>query len=275
MVYNIEFVKISRNHKFAGVGFAGNIFIILNALAHIKSEDQLFVDMETNECVCYEKNQNMYPTKNCWEYYFNQITLDNKQTVMKINNLLPAILKYDHSNSFKELENFQDIKTKFWNNFSLKDEINNVINDFFIENLLNKVTLGVQIRLTDMKANRGVKSISFYIERIKQILSEKPDINQIFISTDDIESIKTIESSIELPIIFHKEMFRADRNNPHLNPYDRYENNRELHKYKLALECLQEIFTLTKCDYFLMAEVSAISMVTCILSEKIKKVYSL
>ena len=34
MNYNLKFVKISNEHQFAGVGFAGNIFITLNALSY-------------------------------------------------------------------------------------------------------------------------------------------------------------------------------------------------------------------------------------------------
>ena len=72
MKYNLEFVKIGEDFKFAGVGFAGNIFITLNALTYLSEEDSMFVDMETNECVCTEKNVNIFDTKNCWEYYFNR-----------------------------------------------------------------------------------------------------------------------------------------------------------------------------------------------------------
>ena len=30
MKHKLEFIKISDDHEFAGVGFAGNIFIVLN-----------------------------------------------------------------------------------------------------------------------------------------------------------------------------------------------------------------------------------------------------
>ena len=46
MKYKLEFVKIGEDFKFAGVGFAGNIFITLNALLHIPDNEKLFVDME-------------------------------------------------------------------------------------------------------------------------------------------------------------------------------------------------------------------------------------
>lgn len=49
----------------------------------------------------------------------------------------------------------------------------------------------------------------------------------------------------------------------------------EQHRYKLGVECLQEIFTLSKCDYLLKAHTSAISIVTVILAENLKKVFKL
>jgi hypothetical protein len=63
MKYKLEFVKISPKNKFAGVGFAGNIFIILNALTYLSLDDSLFVDMETNECACTETDDVILNTK--------------------------------------------------------------------------------------------------------------------------------------------------------------------------------------------------------------------
>ena len=68
-------------------------------------------------------------------------------------------------------------------------------------------------------------------------------------------------------------MFRADATNPHLHPYDSFKAERKLHRYKLGIECIQEIFTLSKCDYLLKADISSVSIIASILSENIKKVY--
>ena len=68
-------------------------------------------------------------------------------------------------------------------------------------------------------------------------------------------------------------MFRADNQTPHLHPYDRFIGPREQHKYKLGIECIQEIFTLAKCDYMLKADVSSVSIIASILAENIKQVY--
>ena len=102
MKYNLKFIKISPKHEFAGVGFAGNIFITLNALTHTTKDDKLFVDMETNECVCTEKDI-IHDTKNSWEYYFEQTNiLDNKGHIKNIVTVKigDKILSFNHKKNY-------------------------------------------------------------------------------------------------------------------------------------------------------------------------------
>jgi len=271
MDYKLKFVKISKNHEFAGVGFAGNIFIILNALEHITYSDSLYVDMETNECACTESEHNLFDTNNCWEYYFEQSPKDSYNS--ELDSLLPAKISYENRDIFLHPQNFTRLKEKFWKNFKLKTYLDESIKKFYNENIKDKKTLGVQIRLTDMKHYHNVSPIDSYITKIKEILIENPEIEQIFLSTDDFEIIETVKNSFEIPIIFYKDMFRANKETPHLNPYDRFHHNRELHRYNIGVECCQEIFTLSKCNFLLKADVSSISIVSIILSENIQKVY--
>lgn len=273
MKYNLQFIKISPEHQFAGVGFAGNIFITLNALTHIGQEDKLFVDMETNECVCTENGPTIHETKNCWEYYFEQTNLDKSEDFITMNSLISAKINYDDREMFMYPENFIELKEKFYNSFQLKPYLKEILKDYYINNIEGKVTLGVQVRLTDMKHYHNVSGIEKYINKINEILNEKPEIQQIFLATDDGTIIKNIKESFNIPILYYEDMFRADEKNPHLHPYDRFIEIRDLHKYKLGIECIQEIFTLAKCDYLLKADVSSVSIIASILSENIKKVY--
>jgi hypothetical protein len=273
MKYNLQFIKISPEHQFAGVGFAGNIFITLNALTHIGQEDKLFVDMETNECVCTENGPIIHETKNCWEYYFEQTKLDKSEDFITMNSLISAKINYDDREMFMYPENFLELKEKFYNSFQLKPYLKEILKEYYINNIEGKITLGVQVRLTDMKHYHNVSGIEKYINKINEILNEKPEIQQIFLATDDGTIIKNIKESFNIPVLYYEDMFRADEKNPHLHPYDRFIETRDLHKYKLGIECIQEIFTLAKCDYLLKADVSSVSIIASILSENIKKVY--
>jgi hypothetical protein len=273
MKYKLNFVKISDAHEFAGVGFAGNIFLILNALTHIDETDEMYVNMETYECACTDKTVTNFKTQNCWEYYFNQTPNQNIQKDIDI--FMSANIDYEDRNIFLYPENFISLQEKFWKNFSLKQEIEESINKFYEKNIKNKTTLGVQIRLTDMKHHHNVSSVQKYVDKIKQILIDIPEIKQIFLSTDDSEVITILKENLSIPVIFYENMFRASKEMPHINPYDRFYDDRLNHRYLLGKECCQEIFTLSKCDFLLKADVSSISIVACILSEKIRKVFKL
>lgn len=275
MKYKLQFIKISPEHKFAGVGFAGNIFITLNALMHIGKEDKLVVDMETNECACTEKDLILHNTKNCWEYYFDQSSFMREPDVTTFNSLLPARINYNNREEFLDPKNYIELKDRFFNSFSIKEDIKKEIEEYYLNNIKNKKTLGVQVRLTDMKHYHSVAPVDLYVNKIKEILLNEPDFQQIFLATDDALAIQHIKKNINMPIITHENMFRATSDNPHLHPYDRFEDTRPLHRYKLGVECMKEIFTLAKCDALLKADVSSISIVACILSENIKKVYKL
>jgi hypothetical protein len=275
MKYKLEFVKISSQHLFAGVGFGGNIFIVLNSLTNISDDDLLIVDMETNECVCSQPDLKDFKTNNCWEYYFEQDKISSSEQFIKTNSLAPGKIGYSNGDDFLYPENFTNLKNKFYKSFQLKPYIIDLLDDFYFKNLQNKITLGVQIRLTDMIKYHKVSGLDTYIKRINEILTTHPEIEQVFVSTDDNNSIDILKKSINKTVIYYEDMFRADSLNPHTDPYDRYNSTREYHKYKLALEGILEIFTLSKCNYMLKAEVSALSMVASILSENIKKVYKL
>ena len=275
MKYKLEFVKISPEHKFAGVGFAGNIFIILNALTYLSPDDRLFVDMETNECACTEVDTLILNTKNCWEYYFDQTSIATYEKFEYLNSLISANIHYDDKNFFLDSSKFIQLKKTFFNSFKLKENISTEIDNFYSTKIQNKCTLGVQIRLTDMKHYHKVAGTELYIKKINEILHENSNIEQIFVATDDIRVIDELKNSIKIPIVYYEDMYRANDQNLHIHPYDRFTDSRTQHRYLLGVECLKEIFTLSKCDYMLKADVSSISIIASIFAENIKKVYRL
>jgi hypothetical protein len=85
-----------------------------------------------------------------------------------------------------------------------------------------------------MKHYHNVPPTENYLNKIKLILSERPEIEQIFLATDDSTVIKYFKENLNIPIICYESMFRADEQNPHLHPYDRFTSQREQHKYKLV-----------------------------------------
>tara|TARA_R100000544_G_scaffold32200_1_gene18525 strand:- start:955 stop:1764 length:810 start_codon:yes stop_codon:yes gene_type:complete len=265
----LQFQKIASAFEFAGVGMGGNLFIILNSLLNSDIEDSLYVDMETHACVCTEDNFNKFNTNNCWEYYYDQMKKPNTTNIVT-NKSEHAILNYKKV----PLVDYSDLQYKFNNNFKLKDYLKNELDSYYNNNLKDKITLGVQIRLTDMAQHHKVSPLSKYLIKIQEILNKNPSIEQVFIATDDHRAIDKVSKHISIPIIYHK-AFRASDSDPQTDPYDRMRNNREFHKYNLSKECIKEIYTLSMCNFLLRADVSAISNVAILLSNRINTLYNL
>ena len=272
MLYNLEFIKIGPEFELAGVGFAGNIFITLNAILHLGNDDTLRVDMTKEECACTEKTK-LFNTDNCWEYYFNQANLPINQPYNTLNSLLSAKIQY--GDSFTNPKIYSDLKHRFFSNFSLKDNVKQSVDSFYNQNIKGKHTLGVQVRLTDMKYYHKVSDVDVYLRRVDSLLEEDSSIEQIFLATDDSRVIAIFQEHFSVPIVYYTDMFRADDINPHNEPYDRFKSYPNNHRYNMGLECLQEILTLAKCDCMLRAHISSISILACIFSDNLKNIYTL
>ena len=273
----IQFHKIGQSHRFAGAGFGSNIAIALNIINNLSTDDTVYIDMETVPCVCTEENFNKFNTSNCWEYYYDQISLPKGAEI--ISSLKTDFDKPNFDYRDVNLSDYSNLQSKFNKSFKLKDYIKEELDLYYNNVLKGKQTLGVHIRLTDMAHHNNryynnKNPLDSYINKIKFILSENTNINQIFIATDDSKVLPIIEKSFNIPVVYHN-LYRATNERDHIDPYERYEDDREFHKYHMGLECIKEIYTLSKCNYLLKAPVSAISNTAVYLSTSINKLYKL
>lgn len=273
--YILTFEKIDNDNLFAGVGTAGNIWIVLNALYNQRhqSDFRLFVDMEKNKTTNSE-SEIIFDTMNSWEYYFQQIDRPISNFIeldsVKIDSALKYEKKYTHSSQIS-----LEIKKLFWDRFALRSEIKFEIDKFLEKNFQNKITLGSQIRLTDMTntTNHRVKKFDDYVYKIKKILLKNPEIQQVFLATDDETIIEKLKEKINVPVIHQENIYRATNDKEDLNPYDRYEHSRPKHKYLMGKEVIIDIFILANVDYILKADISAVSQLAVFFSQKIKKTF--
>lgn len=266
MNYNLKFVPLFAESPISGVGMAGNMLIVINELLLINENDNVWVDMGTYKSICYD---NLDYTNNAWEYYFKQ-----KQKFIDYQEILlqpprPAMIDYNHP--YSVTDNLM-IKSKelFYNHFQIKEDILTEVNDFYELNFKNKITLGCQIRLGDMVKTHSVPNVDGYWNRILEIIKEHPEIEQIFLATDDDEAIVYLNERTPLPIIYQKNIYRTSSE----LPYERLNSERENHRHNLCREVLIDMLLLSKCDYFLRSKISAVSLITTILSEKIKKIFN-
>ena len=237
--------------------------------------------METHECCCTDKDASLlFGTNNAWEFYFEQNKLDLSQPIktMVSRDTGKVHFRYNDPDVGMDLELGRPWKKRFYNNFKLKPALKDFVEDYYNKHFVSNITLGVQIRLTDQEqyVKQTTKKLGDYITRVNEILREKPEITQIFLATDDGLLIPDFIKSVTVPVIYHENIYRADAVKRHSGPYDRFiDNPRHMHRYLLSLECLQDLWTLTKCDYLLKAELSSISIAACFLSENIKQVFKL
>ena len=274
MQYKLVFVKASPQHRLAGVGMGGNVMMVFSMLSNITDQDTLYVDMETNECICTDI---ALKEKNPWEYYFSQQKLNlNKEVIVKTNQEIGEInFRYSDRTIGENLSLYAPWKNRFYNNFQLKDALSSPVDTFYKNHLKGKVTLGMQVRLTDQKFHHRTHGVIESVIRANEILEENPSIEQVFLATDDSTIIPYVKNSLPVPVVYYEDIFRADEFDRLHDPYDRLNSDRPLHRYLLSLECLCDIFTLTKCDYLLKADLSGMSIVACLLAENINKVYTL
>jgi len=265
MNYNLKFVPLFPESPISGVGMAGNMLIVINELLIMNEGDRAWVDMGSYKSICYD---NLDYTNNAWEYYFtqNEKFVDGKEILLMPPR--PAIINYNHPYSQNDSLILKS-KKLFYNNFKVKDDILNEVNQFYETNLKNKTTLGCQIRLGDMVKTHDVPNIDRYWNKILDILREEPQIEQIFLATDDDEAIEYLSKKTPIPIVYQKNIYRTSSE----SPYERLNSERENHGHNLCREVLIDMLLLSKCDYFLSSKISAVSLITTILSENIKKIY--
>lgn len=266
MNYNLKFVPLFPESPISGVGMAGNMLIVINELLIMNEGDKAWVDMGSYKSICYD---NLDYTNNAWEYYFtqNEKFVDGKEILLKPPR--PAIINYNHPYSQSDSLILKS-KKLFYDNFKVKDDILDEVNQFYETNLKNKTTLGCQIRLGDMVKTHDVPNIDGYWNKILDILKEEPQIEQIFLATDDDEAIEYLTKKTSIPIVYQKNIYRTSSESPN----ERLNSDRENHGHNLCREVLIDMLLLSKCDYFLRSKISAVSLITTILSENIKKIYN-
>ena len=171
-----------------GVGFAGNMLIILNML-YFYQNNNIYIDMFTKgNSIVHDISYSLdFNLKNSFEYYFDQKTNINSNLIpFKDNNV---ILQYNHI----ELSDItKNIKNLFYKNYSLKENLLNEINLFYETNFKNFIILGINIRLTDMVYHHNTNNIDYFLEKTKLILDNNK-IDKIFIATDNNEAINIVK----------------------------------------------------------------------------------
>ncbi len=114
--------------------------------------------------------------------------------------------------------------------------------------LNGKRTLGVQVRGTDFKLQANKHPVFVtpeeYLAEAKKLLASGR-YEQVFLATDDLEALELFRREIpEDQLVYFSDVLRSTGK---VNPFD-VESSRPLHRYKLGLEVLRDVYALACCD---------------------------
>lgn len=274
MAYSLVFTKVTPTSPFAGVGFAGNIMHVMHTLLQIPEDAKLWVDMETNPTI--NTDSTIYFTKNVWEYYFEQILKPEEIAKSLSRRDIKRMINYTKVQYTNTSPIITRARQLFFKNFSIRKEILDCVQQQYEKLLLDRTSLGVQIRLTDMAKYHKVAGVAAYIRRIKQIMKQQPQIDTLFVATDDSKVFEAIAKEIQIPIVYQEDICRATEQKPMSESYARYyDTNRNGHRYLLGKEVLIDALLLSRCDFLLKADTSSVSQLAIVFGKDIKKVYNL
>ena len=273
-------LEIYGTDKIIGLGLAGNLLLICQAIVNnLEKSENINIDWYSlGNCIVYDKLYSIdTQVINPFEYYFIQKYKNSNNNKRRPFYKVCKNLLYAKSNSLNS-DLYKLCKKKFYENFKLKKEIQDEVDDFYNKNLKNKNVLGIQVRLTDMVYYHNVPGIKYFINKTFDILKSKK-IDTIFIASDSeftINKFKQVFPNIN--IYYQKNIMRSVKEKDCVQPQDRinYENNifnnRKYHNYLNGKEVLMDILLLSKCDYFLRSH-SSVSDTAIILNENIKEIF--
>ncbi len=233
---------------------------ILHNVENINQIKNIYIDINRDK-ICTIRNKNI--TINPFDYVLEQnpnlvfdkiidSEISHKKRYEKYGSQV-----YTDINKNLDLPKLKKICTKI----KIKNNILNMVNSN-----IDKNTLGVHVRLTDMNLthkNFGVGTTQKYIETINKIKKY----NNIFIASDNINSIESIKKKFD--IIYNNTSNRCINENGY--GYTEYLRNNSSEK-NLWVDSFLEMLSLSKCGK-LIYKVSNLNNVSVVFSNTIKKTY--
>jgi hypothetical protein len=197
------------------------------------------VDFENFPTEYYEKDE-IFGSKNAFEYYFYPISNINLEEVYQSQNVIISNKNYPvgYNYTIAKIPNLIKTYDKY---FKVKKEIQDlVIIDQFLQQ--GKV-LGIQFRGQEMRTARGhwMPPTPEQMFKAIDIMLKDHSFKFIFVSSEDENLLKIIIDKYSSMVIYN-DIFRTSN----VNAYKIYPRN--YHKYLLGREILVDMLCLSKCD---------------------------
>lgn len=258
-------------------GLFAHFFSILNALADLKPDEKLYVDLSKSTSY-YDKS--IIETDNVWEYFFEQPFNLTKEEAYKAP-IEVGQLYYKNYNHFGLSNGKYDLSYKYDKYFLAKEILSkhikikkNILDEFeVIKNNLfeNKSVFGIHVRSNEhyktghAKDQENKMPINFYFDKIESKIQELKDrfnfkFSKLFLATDNQKNINLFMNRYSDILIRYDSL---------VTPADSFIDNNWLfneQNYKKGKDVLFEILLLSHCKYKLLSN-SNVSCATAVMSD--------
>lgn len=254
-----------------GAGFFSNYWWVMG---HVVFANKLgyipVVDME-NYRTLYSEDEPVYGETNAWNYYFENVGKASLKEAYVSGKYVFAeerpLNKY--ANRFCQAEYrfpteraidfyFPVIKK----HMRIRPELEKDFERQWMDETKGHHVLGIHVRGTDMRNDLGhpvPAETQKYIEQAKILVNRYPEIDRIFLATDEENILHLFEEAFDKkeqkPFIFWNPAFRNRKEQEYGKATGIHEQKpdhmREHHRYLMGLEVLRDAFFLARCDYLL------------------------
>lgn len=248
----------------------GGIFSLYHqAIATILQSYEYNIN-EINSFKIIINSEHFLKNKNIFDDFFqyeNELIISKKK--VELNQYINGYIKFIKVDcSYLELLKAIVRKNK------INDNISKIVNEFVEKFNVNENTLTVHIRLTDMNIKHsneyGVYTFEHYINEINKTLKKYPDINQIYVASDNNESIDKLilMYNEKLKVIRFEHPYRVEKENS--DNFNYIVNNLN-DMPELPVKVFIEVLIGSKGGYFI-GRVSDVSNFIILYSDSIKNI---
>jgi hypothetical protein len=288
--YNIT----PTNHGWGyGYGFFSNYRVCLEQLMnHINNNGEGIPYINWDRTTWIEgfnpfESENILNSYNPFDLWFDQdipkkddIVIQSKDFGQPFtNNHRPYLI--DHSKHYfdepEELLKQQTIDRLY---IKPKQYIINKIDEIYEKEFKDYVVLGVMARGTEYNLHHpmyGVFDVNDYILKIRKILSDNPQINKLFIVSEDSEYVNSIHAEFPSSYFMSNVFRRTDETMEYVNRVHCWPNvstKRLDHCKLLGEETIIQTKLLGKCDY-LFGRLSGVLTGAILWNENIKELFKI
>lgn len=210
--------------------------------------------IEFDKSFPYSEEDEINGSNNPFEYYYKQPCIAKEELSLYryiVNNRkcdleLSECLKPTNGYSFSEeyLNVMAELSKKY---ILYNDKVQDYLDSSVDMLLSNRCTLGVHVRLSDFKKNYFGHPVCVTADKHLECAKRAMNLGnyeQVFLATDDEDTVTLFREEFGDKVVYYSDVVRTKGD----ISVAFSESNREHHRYRLGLEVLRDMVTLSKCN---------------------------